>query len=208
MIIKRGFSLLALLALFVLPLASAEIVITQQPGDVYNLGDIATIKATFRPVQAVTGNFQMDLLCGANTVNFYKNGMSVPAGDERVIESSLILQRDVIGENKGTCSIRAYFSSDSTVTEDFLISDGIEVNTTLSKTELSPGESILIKGKAVKENGKAANGYVDVLITEGNSTIGSRKGTVNNGDFTTNITIPEGLKSGNYILKISVYEED
>ena len=208
MIIKRGFSLLALLALFVLPLASAEIVITQQPGDVYNLGDIATIKVTFRPAQAVTGNFQMDLLCGANTVNFYKNGMSVPAGDERVIESSLILQRDVIGENKGTCSIRAYFSSDSTVTEDFLISDGIEVNATLSKTELSPGESILIKGKAVKENGKAANGYVDVLITEGNSTIESRKGTVNNGDFTTNITIPEGLKSGNYILKISVYEED
>ena len=208
MIIKRGFSLLALLALFVLPLASAEIVITQQPGDVYNLGDIATIKVTFRPAQAVTGNFQMDLLCGANTINFYKNGMSVPAGDERVIESSLILQRDVIGENKGTCSIRAYFSSDSTVTEDFLISDRIEVNATLSKTELSPGESILIKGKAVKENGKAANGYVDVLITEGNSTIESRKGTVNNGDFTTNITIPEGLKSGNYILKISVYEED
>ena len=76
MIIKRGFVLLALLALFVLPLASAEIVITQQPGDVYNLGDIATIKATFRPVQAVTGNFQMDLLCGANTINFYKEQFS------------------------------------------------------------------------------------------------------------------------------------
>src|SRR3972149_2534915 len=103
--IKRGFILLVLL--FFLPLASAEVIINQQPDDIYNLGDISTIQVTFKPIQSVSGNFQMDLLCGANAVNFYKNGMSIPAGSERVIESSLILQKDIIEENKGTCKIKA-----------------------------------------------------------------------------------------------------
>ncbi|MFH1710963.1 MAG: hypothetical protein ABH840_01500 [Nanoarchaeota archaeon] len=203
---KRGMILLLLF--LILPFASAEIIINQQPDNIYNLGDVATIGITLKPIQTITGNFQMDLLCGANAINFYKNGMNIPAGDERVIESSLVLQKDIIGESKGTCKIKAYFISDFALTNDFLISDLINVNSTLSKKEFGPGETILVKGTAIKENEKASNGYLELILLDGNLSVTNQKGTVNNGAFSTNITLPKDTKSGTYILQVFAYEED
>jgi len=206
---KKEMVMIAIfLGILVLPLASAEVIVNQQPDSVYNLGDVATIKATFKPVQTVTGTFQMDLLCGANAINFYKNGMSITGSDERIIESALVLQKDIINNSLGNCKVKAYFGNDFSLTNDFLISNLINVNSTLPKADFSPGESILIKGNAIKENGKDSNGYVEVSIVEGNLTFATQKGTINNGDFSTNITIPNNLKSGNYAIRILAYEEN
>jgi len=207
---KRGiFKIIFLLSLLlILPLASAEVIINKQPAPVYNFGDLVTIQITFKPVQAVAGNFQMDLLCGTTPVNFYRNGISALAGDEKVIESSLVLQRDIIGENKGRCKIKAYLGSDFALTNEFLISDLIMVNSTLPKEEFSPDENILIKGSATKENGQPSNGYVELSIFDENTTTVIKKSTVNNGVFSINITFPKNLRSGNYILKVFAYEED
>ncbi len=205
---KRGILLVLLAFALIFPLVSAGIVINTQPAPVYNLGDISTTKVTFKPAQAVSGNFQMDLLCGGNQVNFYRNGINVAAGDEKIIESSLILTKDIIGNSKGTCKIKAYIGSDFMLTNEFLISDLIIVNSTLPKTDFAPGESILVKGTAIKENGNASNGYVEVSLIDGNTTVSAQKGTVNNGAFSISMAIPTEIKSGNYALKAVAYEED
>ncbi len=203
---KKGFALLVFL--LILPLASANVIINQQPASIYNLGDVITVPVTFKPTQDVSGVFQMDLLCAGNQINFYKNGISVPAGEERIIESSLVLMKELIGENKGTCKIKAYLGPDFALTNEFLISDLITVQSNLSKAEFSPEENIIVKGNAVRENGKSANGFVELTVRDGNSTISSQAGTVNNGIFSINSTLPKNLKSGNYLLRLFVYEED
>jgi hypothetical protein len=204
--IKRGFVLLVLLIL--MPLASATVIINQQPQSVYNLGDVVTIPVTFKPVQDSSGVFNMDLVCSGFQINFYKNGISVSSGDEKIIEASLILMKDIIGESIGTCKVKAYLGSDFVLTNDFIISNVITVQSDFSATELSPGDNIIIKGNAVKENGNAANGFVELTIVEGNSTAVSQTGTLNNGIFSLNTNLPKDIKSGNYLLRVSVYEEE
>jgi len=206
--IKRGILLLLLSFALIFPLVSAAVIVNTQPVSVYNLGDIATIKVTFKPVQTISGNFQMDLVCPGTQVNFYRNGINVTAGNEKVIESSLVLQKEIIGENIGTCKIKAYLDSDFALTNDFLISNLITVNSTLPKTDFVPGENIIVKGNAIKENGKASNGYMEISLLDESITLATQKGTVNNGAFSTNITVPNNIKSGNYVLKVLAYEED
>ena len=209
---KRGFILLILpflfFILFIIPLASAETIVNKQPDSVYNLGDVATLQITFKPVQAVSGNFQMDLLCGANSINFYKNGLSVSGGEEKVIESSLVLMNEIINNSLGTCKVKAYLGNDYVLTNEFLISDLITIESNLSRTEFNPGENILVKGNALKENGRSANGFIELGLLDGNLSVASQKATINNGAFSANITIPKDAKSGNYLLRIFAYEED
>ena len=207
--IKRGFSsILALLLLLIIPLASAEIIINQQPDRIYNLGDMIIIPVTLRSATGAAGNFQMNLICNGQEMNFYKNGVSLPAGEEKRIESSLILSKSIIGNLKGTCTIKAFLGKDFSLTNNFEISDWITINSNLSKMNFNPKENLAIKGNAIKENGKSVNGYIELSILDGNNTVLIKPGTINNGLFLVDMTFPEDISAGNHLLRLRAYEKD
>ena len=199
---------LALFIALLIPLASAEIIINQQPNPVYNLGDMVPVSVTLKSPSTISGSFQMDLVCSGNKTNFYKNPIGLTANEPKSVESLLILDRVIIGNFKGTCSITAFLGTDSGATSNFRISDLIKIESNISKTEFNPEESILVKGNALRENGNPANGYAELSVLDGNSTVLSQQGTVNNGLFSVNMTIPKETKSGNYLLRTRVYEQD
>jgi hypothetical protein len=206
---KRALMLfIPLVLILVFPLISAEIIINQQPQDVYSLGDSITVPVTIKTSSDISGTFNMDLLCNGMEQNFYKNGVSLKSGEEKRYEASLILTKEVIGELKGTCKVKAYLGEQFVLTEDFRISNLITITATIEKTEFNPGESILIEGEAVKENGKAVNGYIELSMIEGNITIISQKETINNGFFSINITFSKNSKAGAYVLRLDAHEED
>ena len=93
---KRVALLIALLLFF--PLVSGEIIINSQPKEVYSLGDMITIPATIKTSSEVTGIFEMNLICSGGEINFYRNGVSLTSGEEKRMESTLVLTRNVIGE--------------------------------------------------------------------------------------------------------------
>lgn len=206
---KRGIVTTIILSIFlmflVIPSASAKIIINTQPNSVYNLGDIIPVAVTISTATNTSGLLNMDLSCGSNKTNFYKNPFS---GSQGTMESSLVLTKNIIGELKGTCTIMAFLGTDSTFTGNFEISDSITIQSNLSKTEFNPGENILVSGNAVKENGNPANGFVELSILDGNSSVLTQSRTVNNGAFSINITLPKDIKAGNYLLRIRVYEQD
>ena len=191
-----------------IPLASAEIIINQQPNPVYNLGDTIPVSVTLKSPSTISGSFQMDLVCNSNKTNFYKNPIGLTANEPKNVESLLILDRIIIGDFKGTCSIRAFLAADSGTTNNFKISDLISIQSNISKTEFNPEESILVTGNALRENGNPANGYAELIVLEGNSTVLSQQGTVNNGFFSINMTFPKEIKAGNYLLRTRIYEQD
>ncbi|MBS3086777.1 hypothetical protein J4422_03690 [Candidatus Pacearchaeota archaeon] len=198
---------ISLLLLF-LPLISSEIIINQQPDAIYNLGDVITVPTTVKSPKSVAGFFQMDLICSGIQENFYKNGVSLSPGEEKKIEASLVLTKSVIGEMKGNCTIKAFLGNDFSLTNNFKISDSIAIKTTFEIVEFNPGETITLLGQALKENGKAVNGLIELSIIEDNSSRISQAGTINNGAFSISLSLPENIKAGNYLIKLNAYEQD
>ncbi|MCK4647754.1 hypothetical protein KAT24_02385 [Candidatus Pacearchaeota archaeon] len=200
-----------LLVILLLSPISAEIIINEQPNDVYNLGDTISVPATIKAVGDISGIFQMDLLCEGHQINFYRNGVSLLTGEEKNFDASIVLVKEMISELKGDCKIKAMLGEDYLLTKDFKISDFLTMQIEIEEKEFNPGEEIIIKGSAVKENGKDVNGFIDaeIIITGDNSSDSMfQPGTINNGFFSLEIPTPTDMKAGAYLIKLNAYEKD
>jgi hypothetical protein len=194
--------------MFFTSLVSSTILLNQQPNEVYNLGDTIFFPITIKSTGDLFGSFNMDLLCNGHQNNFYKNGIGLLAGEEKELEASLVLVKENIGELRGNCKIKAILGEDYFITDNFRISNTIAVSLTTTDFEFNPGENVLIEGGAVKENGKDANGYIELELISDNSSSNIYLDTINNGFFTVNITIPDNMKAGKSLLKIKAYEKN
>ena len=200
-----------LLVILLLSPVSAGIIINEQPNAVYNLGDLVSIPTTIKAVGDISGSFQMDILCEGHQVNFYKNGVSLLAGEEKNFDPSVVLEKEVIGELKGICKIKAVLGEEYVLTEEFKISNFLTININEVAKEFAPGENIVIKGSALKENGKDVNGFIDaeVIISGENSSDSLfQPGTINNGFFSLEIPAPTNMKAGAYLIKLNAYEKN
>lgn len=204
---KRAIFLLIFL-IFLSSFASAEIIIKNQPNEVYNLGDTLTISAKIKPITSSTGTFSMDLLCDEQSINFYKNGITVLPGEEKEVEASLIFTKSLIGEIKGNCKVQGAFKGDYAFTGEFIVSDKMNLIPEPENTIFTPGIPVLIKGSATNENGEPADGFIDLQVIEGDSIIVSKHDTINKGLFAMEVIFPSNLKSGKYLLELSAYEEE
>ncbi|MBI2004477.1 hypothetical protein HYS72_03370 [Candidatus Pacearchaeota archaeon] len=204
---KRAIFLL-IFAIFLISFASAEIIIHDQPNSVYNLGDTLTISATVKSLVSATDVLYMDLICEGQSINFYKNGISLSSGGEKKVEASLIFTKNLIGEIKGKCKVKGTFKGDYVLTNEFSVSDKITIIPESNNTIFTPGVPALIKGSALNENGDPANGFIDLKVVEGESSLLSKHDTINNGFFSINVIFPEDIKAGRYLLELSAYEEE
>lgn len=208
-----GIFLLVLLS----PILSADVVINTQPNEIYNLGDSVSIPLTIKAFNDISSSLNLNLVCNGNEINFYKNGISLPYREELKISPapSLLLTKQIIGETKGFCKIRASLGENSVLTDQFKISDLITFELNNKPTEFTPEQSYIIRGTAIKENGKSVEGFIEteiILTKSGNQTndTSSIKNmeTVTKGSFSLNLTIPKNAKAGNHLLKINVYEKN
>ncbi len=175
------------LTLMLLPFISAEIIINQQPEETYNLEDVISIPVTVKTSSSISGNLKMDLICKGIEENFYKNGISISAGEEKRVESSLVLTKDVIGEMKGNCVIKAYIGEELSITDGFKISDRIDININLEKTSFDPKETIRITGETINENGQASNGFIKASVVRENKSEVEQLETISRGFFSVDI---------------------
>jgi hypothetical protein len=208
---KRNFIFaIFILALLITPFISAEIIINQQPNKVYNLGDSVTVPVSIFATSTISDDLHMDLICGGKAVSFCQNGVDLGEGEGKNMECYLVLNKDKIGETTGTCKISVYLSKQkgsAVTTDDFKISNLLTITPNTEQTEFNPGESILVYGDAVKENGQPANGFIDMEIATDNSSSGiTQRGTINNGVYSMNISLPDKMKAGKYLITLNAYE--
>jgi len=197
---------LILICMVVLSTVSAEIIFDKQPEGVYNLEDSVDILVTVKALESISGNFKMNLICESKQIVYFQNGVSLNAGEEKKMETSLILNKENLGATLGDCKIKASLGEEYEITNDFEISNLITIETELEETEFKPEEEIVIKGNAIKENGEDVDGFISLKIVSGNNSSVEKLSTISNGFFSVSLTIPENMESGNHVVQLNAYE--
>jgi hypothetical protein len=204
----RLLLIVLMLTLFLFPLISAKIIINQQPEEVYNLGDVISIPVTMVASRDTLGSLNINLVCEGEEVN-YKIGIPPLSSNEQYKTDIYIpLIKNEIKELKGICKVEISLGKDYALTNEFRISDLILLKTDFQVLEFDPGENLLIEGEATRENNKPINGFIELSIVEGNTSILSHLETISNSFFLINASLPKDIKAGALLLKLNAYEVD
>jgi len=204
----RLLLIVLMLTLFLFPLISAKIIINQQPEEIYNLGDVISISVTMVASRDTLGSLNINLVCEGEEVN-YKIGIPPLSSNEQYKTDIYIpLIKNEIKELKGICKVEISLGKDYALTNEFRISDLILLKTDFQVLEFDPGENLLIEGEATRENNKPINGFIELSIVEGNTSILSHLETISNSFFLINTSLPKDIRAGALLLKLNAYEVD
>ena len=197
---KLAFLLFVLTA-FIIPIASAQIVLPQF-NDVYSTGD--TIDASFQvmEIEDIAGLVKLNLDCGESNIIIYTSPISLEANELKKIS----IEKYTFTK-EGNCNILAKVEGqnsflDSAKSSDFLISDALNMSLKFNKESFRPGETLIIKGEAKKANGKNVDGTASIKAgNEGYSVI------VKNGAFNFENTLKDNFPSGENVISIEVNDK-
>ncbi len=187
-------------------LASADIIIKEQPKELYSLGEIVRVPVKIATLYGIEDFLSIKLICNGIENEIHKQYLSIPSGGEQEINAAIPLSPQYIGRTYGTCTIKTSIGKEYVLSEEFQISNAILIDFKASKTEFAPEESIIIEGTAIKENGQNAQGFINLEI--GGEEGISVSDTVKNGYFFLNTSLPKETKAGQYLAKITIYEKD
>ena len=135
-------------------LASADIIIQEQPNELYNLGEVFHTPTKIFTSIGIEEFFSMKLICNEIETEIHKQYISLPAGEEMEISAAIPLVTQFIGRSSGICTIKAILGEVYALTNEFSISNYIEINIDSEESEFSPEDSLTVEGTAKKENGE------------------------------------------------------
>ncbi len=200
----RDKILIGALLLFVLAsYASAEIIISQ-PRTVYNLGDTLDVSANIRAAGSMNDFVEMRLVCGNSSKVFYLSPVSLSAGQEEKVDRKLVLSDSFLEGMEDKCVISAVYDSEKYTSQIFKISRKIIVSIGTDRVSVNPNENVAIKGNAVKENSRGAEGFMEFAVEGAEIKMIS---PVVGGKINMNFSFPDDIRSGVYKVKARVYEK-
>lgn len=201
--LERG-ALFLIASLFLINLVSANIIISPTKS-VYNVGDAFDITMDVKPTKDTKDFFVAAFVCQGRAVEIYKTPMSLKVGEEKNIAISTTLDNFIVGGINGDCFIRADYGEETTTGKTFTITGNIDVSFDVEATSYNPGNDMKITGRAVKSNGEALNGFVEVIINE----LGySSTTSVENGDFNITLQIPADATAGSFQVQVRAYQSE
>lgn len=196
---RRALAIGLVLGMLILPMISAEIIISQ-PDALYNLGDEFGVLLEVDEFQ--DSYFDVDIVCtgdGIETKNLYHGILS-----EKTISITRELIPVYIGDLLGSCHIEAFYGTDSQISQAFEISDEIDVQLVISELNYMAGDVIEVEGNAVKKTGEVVEGYAEVRL--GNESKTST--VVSGGEFNLSFETLETMPAGTYPLIVEIYDKD
>lgn len=186
-------------------LISAGIVIQEQPNQEYYSGETLKIPFQITSAKVLNGFLEVTLDCDDKESQIHKEFIVLLPGDEKETYAEIPLIKKFIGKSTGDCKIKADLEEYTTESDEFTITNEIEIETSDVSEGTNPGEKIKISGLASKTNGKNVDGFIEITIDNADVKI---KDVVVDGEFDTEFKIPKDTKAGLYYATIEVYEED
>jgi hypothetical protein len=197
---------LILAGIFLISLVAADVSLESSSNALYNLGDHIEFLIKVTPVDYFEDLLILKLKCGTLETEIYKEYIITDVELERQIKIPLI--KNFIGESKGTCEIiKKIGFNEQKLSNEFIISNRINIYSEVPTYGITPGETISINGTAVKENGDLVEGTIEI-ISNGEEGEILKSGFVENGEFSLDLQISNDFKAGDRVLKFYVYEKD
>ena len=195
--------------ILLISIVSADVIITQQPNEIYSLGDTMSIPVKITTLTNIASPFTINLICNGIETPVLTEYIVLSAGEEAERNPQVPLIESVIGRPTGNCVLKATLGSENyQLTDEFTISDYIGISIREQKIEAAPGEVIILEGDAIKENGKAVQGIAELVIIKDNETVTELIDTVKNGYFYFNFSLLQDSKAGQYLVQLNIYEND
>ncbi len=151
------------------------------------------------------GNYSVIESLETAEIEIYKNVFNIKAGEEKEVFISAKLDRFLVGDLRGDCEIRAVYGGEESSSKQFEINRDLEVNAEVTKVIFNPGDRVEVFGDAYRMNSVPVQGFVDVIVSQPNITV---SGTIKDGKFNLNFSVPANLKSGKYDVSVRAYEKD
>lgn len=198
--------LLSFLFIFLgfISLVPAEVSITQ-PESTYNKGDEFGLNVSLVRSDSINGFLEVNIECDSGVVSLYRSPIALKSGQRKNVEISTFLEEIVIGKVLGKCNVKGSYSDELVKSRDFTISTDVDVSATFLKNSYNPGENLIFDGLAVKKNGKNLNGFLEVSLP---GTSFTNLINVNEGMFSSSISLPTDLPAGEQSLVLHAYEKD
>lgn len=153
-----------LLVLFFLSFTSAEILILQEPKDLYNLGDLINLNFQIVADEAINNYFEVTLICQDFSYPTYRDYVFLEKNAIRDIKTIVPLFNENFKENQ-RCNIKTKLGSYEKFTSGFLLSNKIYLEPQPYFTSsYSPEEIIRVSTRALKENGEYAKGTYKIIL--------------------------------------------
>jgi hypothetical protein len=177
---------------------SAEIFFSQQPREIYTLGEELSLTLG---TDGEEGWADVNLVCDSASKMIFFNFITEK---EKQIKLSVPLTKKFLRDLKGNCKITVSFNEAKKETMGFVISDKIVVDLKTDKKIYNPGEVILITGEVKKPNSDVS-GSVKVSLSNSNIEYVLR---IESNKFSESVEIPQNMPSGDYEVIAFAYEKD
>ncbi len=138
-------------------------------------------------------------------VEIYKSPYSVKAGAEKKIDISAKLDKFLVGDLRGICTLRANYNGEEANSKEFEINRELEVDAVVSGVVFLPGDNVGIKGSAYRLNGVPVEGFAEATISGAGVSV---SGVVGKGEFELNFSILKDMPAGKYKVVVRAYEKD
>ena len=108
-------------------LASAEILINQQPKDSYNIGEMLNFPIKITTSGAINKFLQIYLICNGQETEVHKQYIYLKSGEEIQVSPTIHLIPLFTHQTSGTCKIKAILGEEYVLSKEFTISDLITI---------------------------------------------------------------------------------
>jgi len=185
--------------LFFISLASADIFISKQPNEIYNLGDEMSINLGS---DGMNGWAAVNLVCSNETKMIYYNYIT---NKDTSIDINLPLTKDSLRSMAGICHLTTTFNGAEKQGLAFKISNEISITLTLNEKEVRPNSIISFQGTTSKPNSASVTGSAEISIKDLGINIVA---PIEDNAFSGQISLPDTVGSREYNVEVFAYEKD
>lgn len=195
----------SILVLILLPTATSNIVLVNDLGSKYNLGDRIELKTLVTVEEKFSGFLKANLNCNNLNMDYYIAPVSLPVGDTELAVPAITLTESMLGFCK--INLRLEEMNENLLEEKELLSFNLTKvlgsNLLLDKTEVLPADTIRIEGSISKADGTLIeSGEIKFNLQDKNYVA-----EIIDAAFAYKFNLNENIKSGQHDLMVNFEDE-
>lgn len=206
---KKAWLVFVFLVFFV-SIASAQIILLEEPKSEYYFGQIIKNPVKILAVSDINSILKTSLVCGSKVGFSEEKFISLFSGEEEQVITSIPLLRKYSSKNSQECYIKIELGEESILSNSFLLKGDLEIvfdREDLIGASFSPEEVISISGEVLKSNQEKVSGVVSFYVEFNKEKVSVRDVTTNNL-FDLTIPLPKNAPAGYYKGNLTVLEKD